>query len=69
MLTDVTIEYYAMMERCMITGVPTVFDLVARALQLDDAEPEHLFDLARIAHGGEEPSGGASRRSGSPVRA
>lgn len=56
MLADVSIEYYAKIERGGLAGVSDgVLAAVARALQLDDAEREYLFGLARIAHGGTEP--------------
>ncbi|MDL9978305.1 helix-turn-helix transcriptional regulator [Microbacterium sp. ASV49] len=52
MLADVSVEYYAKIERGDIAGVSEiVLDSIARALQLDDAEREHLFDLARTANG------------------
>lgn len=55
-LADVSVEYYAKIERGNLAGVSDgVLEALARALQLDDAEREHLFDLARIAHGGAEP--------------
>lgn len=55
-LADVSVEYYSKIERGNLAGVSDgVLDAVARALQLDDAEREHLFDLARVAHGGSEP--------------
>jgi transcriptional regulator with XRE-family HTH domain len=54
-LADVSVEYYAKIERGNLAGVSDgVLDAVARALQLDDAEREHLFHLARVAHGGAE---------------
>jgi transcriptional regulator with XRE-family HTH domain len=50
MLAGVSTDYYAKMERGMLAGVsPEVLDALARALQLDDAEAEHLRDLARAA--------------------
>lgn len=56
LLADVSIEYYSKIERGNLAGVSDrVLDTVARALQLDDAEREHLFDLARVAQGGTEP--------------
>lgn len=56
MLADVSIEYYAKIERGNLAGVSdSVLEAVSRALQLDDAEREHLFDLARVAHDGAEP--------------
>lgn len=56
MLADVSPEYYAKIERGNLVGVSdAVLEAVARALQLDDAEREHLFDLARTANGGARP--------------
>ncbi|WP_037229904.1 helix-turn-helix domain-containing protein [Rhodococcus wratislaviensis] len=50
MLAGVSVEYYARMERGDLTGVsPEILDSIARALQLDDAECDHLADLARAA--------------------
>ncbi|MFP3393650.1 hypothetical protein SB782_33285, partial [Brevibacillus sp. SIMBA_076] len=44
--------YYAKLERGAIAGVSSaVLDSVAQALQLDDTERAHLFDLARAADG------------------
>ena len=52
MLADVSVEYYAKLERGAIAGVSSaVLDSVAQALQLDDTERAHLFDLARAADG------------------
>jgi transcriptional regulator with XRE-family HTH domain len=48
MLAGVSVDYYARLERANIAGAsPSVLEAVARALQLDDAEREHLLDLAR----------------------
>lgn len=56
MLADVSIEYYAKIERGNLAGVSdAVLESVARALHLDDAEREYLFELARTARGGAEP--------------
>jgi transcriptional regulator with XRE-family HTH domain len=61
MLADVSVEYYAKLERGAIAGVSAgVLDAVSRALQLDDTERAHLFDLARAADG--IPSSGRPRR-------
>jgi transcriptional regulator with XRE-family HTH domain len=50
MLTGVSVEYYARMERGDLAGVsPEVLDALARALRLDEAETDHLSDLARAA--------------------
>ncbi len=47
-LAGVSVEYYNRMERGMLEGVSdSVIDAVARALQLDESEQAHLFDLAR----------------------
>ncbi|SHJ65765.1 Helix-turn-helix domain-containing protein [Tessaracoccus bendigoensis DSM 12906] len=50
MLTGVSVEYYARMERGDLAGVSLeVLDAMARALQLNQAEFDHLRDLARAA--------------------
>ena len=50
MLAGVSIDYYVRMERGNLAGASdSVLDAVAGALQLDDAEREHLFALARAA--------------------
>lgn len=52
LLADVSVEYYAKLERGSIAGASSsVLDSLARALRLDDAERAHLFDLARAADG------------------
>ncbi|MEK0099921.1 helix-turn-helix transcriptional regulator [Streptomyces sp. A475] len=51
-LADVSVEYYAKLERGNLSGVsPAVLEAVARALQLDDAERAHLLQLAQTADG------------------
>jgi transcriptional regulator with XRE-family HTH domain len=51
-LAGMSVEYYSKLERGAIAGVSaSVLDAVARALQLDDAERGHLFDLAHAADG------------------
>jgi transcriptional regulator with XRE-family HTH domain len=51
MLADVSVEYYARLERGNLGGVSdSVLDAIARALQLDDAEREHLTRLAALAN-------------------
>jgi transcriptional regulator with XRE-family HTH domain len=55
-LAGVSVEYYAKLERGNLAGVSTsVLDALARALQLDDAEQNHLADLARVAGPGAKP--------------
>ena len=49
-LAGVSVEYYKRMERGNAAGASdSVLDALADALQLDDAERAHLFDLARAA--------------------
>ena len=49
-LAGVSVEYYKRLERGNVSGVSdSVLEALARALQLDDAERAHLFDLARVA--------------------
>ncbi len=62
-LAGVSVEYYAKLERGAITGASaSVLDAIARALQLDETERGHLFDLARAADG--IPTSGRPRRRG-----
>ena len=50
MLASISVDYYAKMERGDLRGVaPEILDAVARALLLDEAETDHLHDLARAA--------------------
>ncbi|MCU1405426.1 MAG: transcriptional regulator [Glaciihabitans sp.] len=50
MLAGVSAEYYTRLERGNLSGVSeTVLEALGRALNLDDAERAHLFDLARAA--------------------
>src|SRR6266567_2376287 len=50
LLAGVSIDYYVRMERGNLAGASdAVLDGIASALQLDDAERAHLFDLARAA--------------------
>jgi transcriptional regulator with XRE-family HTH domain len=51
MLAGVSVDYYTRLERGNLTGVSeSVLESLARALRLDDAEREHLYDLARHAN-------------------
>lgn len=67
-LAGVSVDYYTRLERGNLTGVSdSVLDAIARALELDRAEHDHLYDLARAANtsgrkraasaGGSAPSG------------
>ena len=50
LLAGVSIDYYVLMERGNLAGASdAVLDGIAGALQLDEAERAHLFDLARAA--------------------
>jgi transcriptional regulator with XRE-family HTH domain len=63
LLAGVSIDYYVRMERGNLAGASdAVLEGVARALQLDDAERDHLFDLARTS----EPRPARLRRSREP---
>ncbi|MFK5688332.1 helix-turn-helix transcriptional regulator [Ornithinimicrobium sp. LYQ92] len=60
-LAGLSVEYYARLERGQIGGASSgVLEALARALQLDDTERAHLFDLARAADG--MPTSGRPRR-------
>jgi hypothetical protein len=50
MLAGISVEYYTQLERGNVKGVSEdVLEAVIRALQLDDIERTHLFDLTRAA--------------------
>jgi transcriptional regulator with XRE-family HTH domain len=58
-LAGVSVPYYTRLERGDMSGVSqSVLEALARALELDDAERAHLFDLARAA----QPKGARPRR-------
>ncbi|MDN5766820.1 MAG: helix-turn-helix transcriptional regulator [Humibacillus sp.] len=62
-LAGVSVEYYSRLERGNLRGAShEVLKAVARALQLDEAEHAHLFDLARAAG----PALRTRRRPGRP---
>jgi transcriptional regulator with XRE-family HTH domain len=66
-LAGVSVEYYTRLERGNLAGASEgVLDAIARALQLDESEREHLFDLARAASaagGGTRPRRAAVARA------
>ncbi len=56
LIAGMSAEYYKRLERGNATGVSeAVIDGVSRALQLDDAESAHLYDLVRAANAGAHP--------------
>ncbi len=51
LLAGVSVDFYTRLERGNLNGVSdSVLEALARALQLDEAERAHLFDLARTAN-------------------
>ncbi|TPX04160.1 helix-turn-helix domain-containing protein, partial [Schumannella luteola] len=57
MLAGVSVDYYVRLERGNLAGASdAVLDALARTLQLDEAERQYLFDLAKA-------SGPAPRRA------
>jgi transcriptional regulator with XRE-family HTH domain len=63
LLAGVSIDYYIRLERGRAAGASdSVLEGIVRALQLDEAERAHLFDLARAAA---PPAPRAPRRPGS----
>lgn len=66
LLAGVSVDYYVRMERGSLAGASDgVLDALASALQLDEAERDHLFHLARQAGA---PSGRRRRRPAVTVR-
>jgi hypothetical protein len=60
LLAGVSVDYYTRLERGNLSGVSDgVLEALVRALQLDEAERAHLFDLARAAN---TTAGGARGR-------
>ncbi|AGW42592.1 hypothetical protein O159_26900 [Leifsonia xyli subsp. cynodontis DSM 46306] len=50
MLAGMSVDYYTRLERGNLSGASdSVLEALAQALQLDEAETAHLFDLARAA--------------------
>src|SRR3954453_13556117 len=56
-LSGLSVDYYVRLEKGNLRGASdSVLEAIARALQLDDAERAHLFDLAHAARsGGRQP--------------
>ncbi|NEM92163.1 helix-turn-helix transcriptional regulator [Galbitalea soli] len=67
MLAGVSVDYYNRLERGILAGVSdSVLEAVAGALHLDDAEREHLHDLAKIANS--SPVARRPRKSADAIR-
>jgi transcriptional regulator with XRE-family HTH domain len=67
LLAGVSVDYYTRLERGNLSGVSeAVLDALAQALQLDEAEHEHLFDLARSANPTARPRRGAVKQGVRP---
>lgn len=69
MLAGMSVDYYIRLERGNLTGASdSVLEALSRALQLDEAEHDHLRDLARRAASSSRPARPArSPRSVPPV--
>jgi transcriptional regulator with XRE-family HTH domain len=66
LLAGVSVDYYTRLERGNAAGVSeTVLEALARALQLDEPERAHLFDLARA---GQPATRTRRRRAAQDVR-
>ena len=65
MLAGLSADYYTRLEKGNLAGASaTVLHAVADALQLDDAERSHLFDLSRAAN--ESPASARRNRARAP---
>ena len=72
LLAGMSVDYYVRLERGNAKGVSeSVLEALSRALQLDEAERLHLFDLANAVNAGSSATSGAAtrgRRSGRTTR-
>ncbi|WP_433875247.1 helix-turn-helix transcriptional regulator [Sinomonas atrocyanea] len=67
LLAGVSVDYYTRLERGNLAGASDgVLEALARALQLDDAERDHLLDLARTANASPRARQRASRQAVRP---
>ena len=65
MLSGVSVDYYVRLERGNLAGASeSVLDALANTLKLDEAERQHLFDLARASG----PARKAARKKPAAVR-
>lgn len=63
LLAGMSVEYYVRLERGNALGVSeAVLEGISRALQLDEAEHAHLYDLVRAANSGVRPQRGRRAR-------
>ncbi|MDQ4489400.1 helix-turn-helix transcriptional regulator [Sinomonas sp. ASV486] len=70
LLANVSADYYARLERGDLSGASDeVLDSLARALQLDEAETTHLFDLARASQRSASQQSAAQGAAGTRRRA
>ena len=68
MLAGVSVDYYIRLERGNARGVSDgVLENLARALQLDEAERAHLYDLVRAAGPGRKTPGRPARQQVRPT--
>jgi len=64
LVAGMSAEYYKRIERGNASGVSeAVIDGISRALQLDDAERSHFYDLVRAANAGAHPHRGRQART------
>lgn len=64
LLAGMSVDYYVRLERGNAKGVSdSVLEALARALQLDEAERAHLFDLANAVNAGSGTTARATSRS------
>jgi transcriptional regulator with XRE-family HTH domain len=69
LLAGVSVDYYSKLERGNLAGVSeSVLDALSRALQLTEAERDHLYDLARSANTRGVPASSRRRPSARRVR-
>lgn len=69
MLATMSTDYYTRMERGDLRGASeAVLDALANALQLDEAERTHLFNLASAANAKSPRAAGRTRRASAGVR-
>lgn len=69
LMAGMSVEYYVRLERGNAAGVSeSVLEGISRALQLDDAERAHLYDLVRAANDGLQPNRRRPRARAQQVR-